>query len=147
MTRRYKRDRQVQVFDMIVGGIGRLISQPFRKISPVRRKKISLAEAEDEFRRLRGIMKLGGEAHFRQAIVEADNFLDRVLRSKGLSGSSLGERLKQARRLFSPDINQAAWQAHKIRNRIVHENDFELLSFQAKKTIKNFERTIKFLLD
>lgn len=146
MARRHQKDKQAQVFDMIIGGIGKLVYQRFKRIFPPKRERITKIEARDEFRRLKGIMRLGGEAHFRQAIIEADNFLDKVLKSHGAIGKTLGERLRNCQKKIDYPVYQSVWRAHKIRNRIVHENGFKVLSFHASQTLKDFEKAIEDLL-
>lgn len=141
-----RKSREIEVFDMIVGGIGRILSRPFRKIFHYPAEKISQREAEDEFRRLAAVIKLGGEAHFRQAVIEADNFLDKILKTRKVLGKTLGERLKNAEKLFSQTGYQSAWSGHKLRNKIVHEHQFELLSFDAQKALANFKKAIRDLL-
>lgn len=139
-----KKPREVEVFDMIVEGIGKILSRPFRKIfSP---RKFSLTEIEDEFKRLEAIMKLGGESNLRQAIVEADNFLDKVLKGQSAQGKTMGERLKDLEKSFSKASYQVAWEAHKIRNRIVHEHRFQLLTHDAQRALANFKKAICNLL-
>ena len=140
-----KKSLEIEVFDMIVGGIGRIFSRPFHRIFSGG-NKIKWQEVEDEFKRLEGIMKLGGEAHFRQVVIEADNFLDKVLKSRGVLGKTLGERLKNAQQKFNPVSYQSAWNGHKLRNRIVHEHQFELLSFEAKRALVNLKNAIKDLV-
>jgi len=140
-----KKSREIEVFDMIVGGIGRIFSRPFQKFF-LSGRKISWQEVEDEFKRLDGIMQLGGEAHFRQAVIEADNLLDKVLKSRGALGKTLGERLKNTENKFNQVGYQSAWNGHKLRNRIVHEHQFELLSREAQKALSNLKNAIKGLI-
>lgn len=54
------------------------------------------------------------------AIINADKLLDQALRERGISGETMGERMKSAKTLFSN--NDTIWTAHKLRNRIAHEN-------------------------
>lgn len=76
----------------------------------------------------------------KQAILEADKLLDFALKKCGFSGS-LGEKLKKAPALFT-DIN-GVWSAHKLRNRIAHEIDHKLSSFETKNAINNFKKAIQ----
>ena len=73
---------------------------------------------------------------WKQAIINADNLLERVLLEQGFEGESLGEKLKNADFETLPN----AWSAHKIRNRIAHEADFVLTQRQAKGTIQNYSK-------
>jgi hypothetical protein len=68
------------------------------------------------------------------AILEADVMLDEMLRAAGFSGDTLGERLKN---IESGDFAnlQKAWEAHKIRNLIAHEGDFQISQREARRII------------
>jgi len=76
------------------------------------------------------------------AIIEADKMLDDLLKETGLKGENMGERLKQI------DPNQIAnlealWEAHKIRNRIVHEPDYRLKPNEVKEVIEIYRRALE----
>lgn len=88
------------------------------------------------------MMQQGGPANFRQAIMEGDKLVDMVLRSK-VCGDTMGERLKNARSLFSPNVYNDIWTAHKIRNKVAHEAAFEGLSSDAVLAVRNFEKALK----
>jgi len=82
-------------------------------------------------------------ANWRLAILEADNMLDDLLKSRKYEGENLGERLKNV----NPDgfnTLDYAWQAHKIRNQIAHEGtNFILTRHDANRTISLFERVFR----
>ena len=77
------------------------------------------------------------------AIVEGDKILDKTLEFKGFQGASLGEKLKQMVPAELPDLYEEVWEAHKIRNRIVHEPDFEISQNEARKVVGIYERALK----
>jgi hypothetical protein len=80
---------------------------------------------------------------WRQAIIEADVMLDELLKASGYHGDTLGERLKSVEPSDFLTID-AAWEAHKVRNRLAHEgSDFLLTDRDAKKTIAQFESVFK----
>lgn len=85
---------------------------------------------------------LGRPSNFKQAVIEADKLLDYTLEKMGYNGS-LGEKLKKARERFSKAVYNEIWEAHRIRNKLVHQMDAEILSFQAKNTIKKIKRGLK----
>ena len=64
------------------------------------------------------------ENDLRTALIKIDALLDSVLQQKRIPGESLGERLKNARQHFDHSTYNAVWEAHKLRNKIVHEVDF-----------------------
>ncbi len=72
---------------------------------------------------------------WRLAILEADIMLDDLISSRGYVGEGLGEKLKQVR---PEDLNsiEAAWEAHKVRNKIAHEGSaHELNEREVKRVI------------
>ena len=71
------------------------------------------------------------------AVMNADKLLDRALKERGFKGSTMGERLASAGRSFSKC--DAIWAAHKLRNRLAHEDNVKLtpkLTRQALTSIK-----------
>ncbi|MFA6982010.1 MAG: hypothetical protein WC243_03240 [Patescibacteria group bacterium] len=63
-------------------------------------------------------------SQLRQALITADKCLDNALRDI-VEGNSLGERLKNGADLFDNITLNKIWEAHKIRNNIVHETNYE----------------------
>lgn len=74
------------------------------------------------------------------AIIKADKLVDQALRERGVSGQTMGERLKSARADFS-NID-ALWSAHKLRNRIAHENTNVSIK-TARATLAAFRKALK----
>ena len=80
------------------------------------------------------------EVMWRLGIIEADNLLFEVLRSKGYRGESLGDMMKDAN---FRSIDQA-WDAHKIRNRIAHEGSaYHLTDREARRVFTIYEEVLK----
>ena len=73
---------------------------------------------------------------------DADKLLDFFLKSKRLKGETLGERLKNAQKVFSREDYNALWNAHKLRNKIAHEIDFETSIHVLQSEIKNITRIV-----
>lgn len=80
---------------------------------------------------------------WRLAIIEADIMLDDMLRAAGYHGESLGDMLKAVEKSDFTTI-EAAWEAHKVRNRIAHfGSDFELTEREARRIIALYESVFK----
>ncbi|PIP18200.1 MAG: hypothetical protein COX43_00030 [Parcubacteria group bacterium CG23_combo_of_CG06-09_8_20_14_all_35_9] len=77
----------------------------------------------------------------KMAIMEADKLLDHTLKAMGFGGSNLGERLKLACHKF--ERLRRVWWAHKIRNQLVHEANFYLNYWTAKKAVKIFKDALR----
>lgn len=89
---------------------------------------------------------LGGPSHFKTSIIEADKLLDYVLKSRGVRGNNLGERLKNAKPKFSNYTDyDNLWFAHKVRNSIAHESMHDLNSAEAKRAIEYFKKALRTL--
>lgn len=75
------------------------------------------------------------------AIINADKLLDQALRERGISGETMGDRMKNAKSMFSN--NNAVWSAHKLRNRIAHESTVKLNPAATKRAMAAFKAALK----
>lgn len=72
------------------------------------------------------------------AVIDADKLLDEALKRKGYKGKTMGERLVAAQRELSN--NDGVWFAHKLRNRLVHENNIRLRKNDAKTALAGIKQ-------
>ncbi len=80
------------------------------------------------------------EVMWRLGIIEADNLLYDVLKSKGYAGETMGDMLKVAN--FN-SISEA-WDAHKVRNRIAHEgSSYVLTEREARRIHSLYEQVLR----
>ena len=84
----------------------------------------------------------GGDNDLKVAILEADKVLDEALRTAGIQGSTLGDRLKKLDSSQLPDIDEV-WDAHKLRNQIAHEGDFKLKRDIAERALGIYEKALR----
>ncbi|MBS3903072.1 MAG: hypothetical protein KGZ30_01715 [Anaplasmataceae bacterium] len=76
------------------------------------------------------------------AIIEADKVVDDVLKSLGLEGEHMADRLGQ----LSPDELRSfdrVWRAHRLRNEVVHSPDYYLTTAEAERALDDFENFLK----
>lgn len=90
-------------------------------------------------------IKDGNESDLRLAIIEADTFVDDVLKEHNYPGNDMGERLKSIHPYEYKCLDDL-WRAHKIRNRIAHDSDFHLTIDEAKEVIAVYHRALEELL-
>lgn len=90
------------------------------------------------FRRL----ETGIESEYKLAIIEADNMLDFTLTKMGYPGQTLEERLGKLTKTTLPNIEQI-YEAHKVRNNIVHDPDYRLSLDEAKKTLNVYGKAFQ----
>jgi len=72
--------------------------------------------------------------------MQADKLFDHLLKLLGFTGS-LGDKLKKCGSNFH-DLN-GLWDAHKTRNRIVHEIGFKLDTKECNRLLNKFKSAFK----
>jgi uncharacterized membrane protein YciS (DUF1049 family) len=87
-------------------------------------------------------MESDNESDWKLAIIEADKLLDELVSKMGYLGDNLGERLKSVEPSDFLSL-QAAWEAHKMRNRIAHEQGLHLSRREARRIIDLFAEVFK----
>lgn len=75
------------------------------------------------------------------AIINGDKLLDLALKKSGFKGETMGERLISAKNKLTN--RNAVWEAHKLRNRLVHEENVHLDRQKIERTLKGFEVALK----
>lgn len=82
------------------------------------------------------------DSDWKLAIIEADKFVDDVVRHLGGQGNTVGERLNSLPPGSIQHLDEL-WAAHKVRNNIVHDPDYQLNQQGAKDTIALYETVLK----
>ncbi|MBI4034104.1 MAG: hypothetical protein HY378_00965 [Candidatus Brennerbacteria bacterium] len=76
------------------------------------------------------------------AIVEADSFVDDVLKKMNLAGEHMADRLERLDRRDLKSIDRL-WKAHRIRNDLVHTPGFTVPAADAKGILGDYEAFLK----
>lgn len=126
----------IMFITVVVIGIGLLVV-----ISLTRRGGKVLDQQKYRSRWLQ-ITQSAGSTHetWQFAIMSADKLLDSALRDRGVPGETLGERLKNAKPYLS-NID-GVWRAHKLRNRIAHDDGVKVSQRQTTEALKIFKRAL-----
>ena len=74
-------------------------------------------------------------------VLNADKLVDQALKDRGLRGQTMGERMKNAKTMFSD--NNGIWTAHKLRNKIAHEHDANVTYDEARYALNCFKKALK----
>ncbi len=106
-----------------------------------RRHEFNVQEYQTKWLKIENSLEKNDPRSYNFAVLEADKLLDKALMEMGLPGQSMGERLKKIGDKM-PDINRI-WQAHKLRNQIVHESDFTVNYNQARQALMIFRQALK----
>lgn len=75
------------------------------------------------------------------AIINSDKLLDHALKERGVRGSNMAQRMKNAKNIFRN--NNAIWAAHKLRNKIAHENDVKVQPKTCKQALTAYKMALK----
>lgn len=96
---------------------------------------------QTRFLKIENSLSRENKLSYNAAVIEADKLLDHALMELGIPGKTMGERLKASSGRFS-QLN-SVWYAHKQRNQIAHEQDFNLEYNQAKHALASFRQALK----
>lgn len=103
-------------------------------------KKLDVEKYRIKYLQIENSLKNGDEVSYRMSVIDADKLLDQVLKDLGVKGKTMGDRLKNGRNRFKD--NNDVWNAHKLRNRIVHE-EVELTYRECNLALANFKRALR----
>ncbi len=148
----HKKSTEVQIVEGFFKAIWWIISLPFRLIFG--RKKVSVQPGvsldrgyiQTKWQEIEQLIQLGRPSNYARAVLEADKLLDHILKGFRAPGMTMADRLKASQNKFSKEGYDAAWKAHKVRNELVHNSQFELMDYSAKNAINNFKKAIDELI-
>lgn len=103
--------------------------------------KFDQEEYQTKFLKIENSLHKDQPNSYSLAILNADKLLDHAMIEAGFRGSTMGDRLKKSGSSFS-NIN-AVWRAHKLRNSIAHEPDFELSYRSALGAMNAYKQALK----
>ncbi len=95
-----------------------------------------------EWLRVQKALESDNPADWKLAIIEADTMLDSVVARMGYPGGNLGERLKAIEPSDFTTLNEA-WEAHKVRNTIAHEGNYELTKREVIRVVNLYEKVFR----
>lgn len=99
-------------------------------------------EKNKDWEEVRAHLRSNNPANWKLAVIEADKMLNEALNKLGYLGVSVGDKLKTIPPGLLASIEDA-WLAHKVRNQIAHEQNFELTQYEAEQAINHYERVFK----
>ena len=92
-------------------------------------------------------VSFGKPSNYRSAVIDADKLTDFVLKIMYPADEAMGERLKSVKVKFINhyDLYDGLWFAHKVRNEIVHNVNFELPSVEVRNILDKFKAALDHL--
>ncbi|EKE19083.1 MAG: hypothetical protein ACD_9C00144G0001 [uncultured bacterium] len=108
-------------------------------------KVASKSKMQKRFEVIKARLKSESVSQYKVAIIEADAIADEVLGGIGYKGADMNEKLEQVGTAHLDDHLEALKGAHEIRNRIVHETDFEVDQRMATAVVGVYENFLQYL--
>ena len=103
--------------------------------------KFNVEDYQARFLAIENKLNKDNYATFALSIINADKLLDKAMIEMGIPGKTMGDRLKRCGTKFNN--LDAVWRAHKMRNMIAHESDFELTYKQAQNAVEVYKQALK----
>jgi len=99
--------------NLIEKGIDRIVGLFLPKAGFNVFKPGEMSKRWDEIEKIRGNL----------AVIEADKLTDGILKKANISGTSMADRIRKTESIVDPGVYQGMWDAHKLRNSLVHDVD------------------------
>ncbi len=106
---------------------------------------ISKNKMQKRWDKVKERLSSGNASQYKVAIIEADAIVEELLGGIGYHGENMGQKLEQVGELHLDDHRETLIEVHKLRNRIVHEADFEIDREIAGEAIDVYENFLKYL--
>lgn len=104
-----------------------------------RPRKLNQEYYQHRWQQLQGLLK--DQSSWPLAIIDADKLLDDALKRSRFRGKTMGERLMTAQHAIKN--NDGVWYGHKLRNRLVHENDVKLKQHDVQDALLGIRAALK----
>lgn len=101
-----------------------------------------LRQINNRWKKIMKRLEMENVDEYKLAIVEADDFLYKVLEDKGYQGDSFEEIIADAGHKISPSSDEVL-RVHRVRNSIVYDANYMLTSEYARSILGVYERAIK----
>lgn len=133
-------DSSAAIFIVAIIAVGVLIFLAIL-LTGKRNHRFNREDYQTRFLNIENKLQKDNPASFTLVIIQADKLLDRALMEIGITGKTMGDRLKKSNNRFT-DLN-AVWRAHKLRNALAHDSDFEIKYQQTANALAIYKQALK----
>ena len=103
--------------------------------------KLNVEKYQVKYLEIENSMIRDEPSSYHLAVLNADKLVDQALRDRRVRGETMGERMKNARTLFSN--NDGVWFAHKLRNHVAHDSDVNISYNDAATALMHFKKALR----
>ena len=104
--------------------------------------KLDQEQYQIDFLTIQNSLQKDNPSSYSMTIIKGDKLLDKALCEIGTPGRTMGDRLKKVGKGRFSELN-SVWHAHKLRNQIAHEPDFEPSYAQANHALETYKQALK----
>jgi hypothetical protein len=104
-------------------------------------KQLDKQKYRSRWLKIESSLKKDSQSSYHLAVLNADKLLDHAMKEAGYKGSTMGERLKGAKQVFTN--RNAVWSAHKLRNQIAHEPDVQVEYETARRALASLKQALR----
>ena len=104
--------------------------------------KLDQEQYQVDFLTIQNSLQKENPSSYSMTIIKGDKLLDKALCEIGTPGRTMGDRLKKVGKERFSELN-SVWHAHKLRNQIAHEPDFEPSYAQASHALETYKQALK----
>jgi hypothetical protein len=104
--------------------------------------KLDQEQYQIDFLNIQNGLKKEEPSSYAMTIIKGDKLLDKALCEIGAPGRTMGDRLKKVGKDKFTQLN-SVWHAHKLRNEIAHESDFEPSYAQAQHALETYKQALQ----
>lgn len=133
-------DSSAAIFIVAIIAVGVLVFLAIL-LTGKRNHRFNREDYQTRFLNIENKLQKDNPASFTLVIIQADKLLDRALMEIGITGKTMGDRLKKSNNRFT-DLN-AVWRAHKLRNALAHDSDFEIKYQQTANALAIYKQALK----
>ncbi len=106
---------------------------------------VSKKKMKKRWEKIRQRLESGNVSQYKVSIIEADAVVEEILASIGYGGENMAQKLEQVGDMHLDEHRETLAEVHKLRNRIVHEADFEVDRETAEAAVKVYEDFLRYL--
>ena len=99
-------------------------------------------KTKEEWNVIRRKLGSANPVDYKLAIIEADDFIDGIIKGLGYAGDNFGERLENIPEEHIVNVSGMK-QAHQVRNKIIHDDNFVLSQNDALGVLSQYEEFLR----
>ena len=106
---------------------------------------VTRRKMQKRWEKIKNRLDSNNPSQYKVAIIEADVVAEEMLTGIGYKGANMAEKLEQVGTAHLDDHLESLKGAHEIRNRIVHEENFQIDERLAKAVLGVYENFLRYL--